>query len=108
MCIHYKVKKIVEDAVFGIGIFRIDGVQCYGTNTRIDRLERFDLEKDGKVKIELPDLSLLPGCYSLDVAIECDMGIPVDYYRNVCQFEVFSAKEDVGVMRLKHSWNLEV
>ena len=41
----YSVREKVPDAVFGIGIFNRDGVQCYGTNTRIDKLPEFSLEK---------------------------------------------------------------
>ena len=55
----YQVKQPVQDAVFGIGIFRQDGVQCYGTNTRIDKQDAFDLEQDGTVTIELDSVLLL-------------------------------------------------
>ena len=42
----------------------------------------------------------------LDAAIESDYGIPVDYYREVLQFEIGSMIEDVGVARLSHCWKL--
>ena len=67
--------------MFGIGIFRSDGLQCYGTNTFIDKLDKFNLTQDGYVIIQLDSVMLLPGEYVLDIAIECDIGIPVDYYR---------------------------
>lgn len=104
ICFEYKVKKKVEDAVLGIGIFRMDGVQCYGTNTRIDKFKKFCLEKDGKIEIVLPDISLLPGQYFLDLAIESGDGIPVDYYRYAKKFEMISISNDVGVTRLPHVW----
>ena len=101
----YKVTEIVKNAVFGIGIFRVDGVYCYGTNTRIDKLETFDIEKDGTVSFKISSVTLLPGSYLLDVAIESDFGIPVDFYKEACSFTLFSAKEDEGVVRLKHEWD---
>ena len=104
--IDFSVKEKVEHAVFGIGIFRLDGLQCYGTNTRIDRLEPFDLIKDGSVSIKIKELNLMKGHYLLDAAIESDYGIPVDYYREVLQFEIGSMIEDVGVARLSHCWKL--
>ncbi len=104
--IAYTVKEKVVNAVFGIGIFRSDGLQCYGTNTRIDRLANFDLEKDGTVTVQIDALNFITGTYTLDVAIECDEGIPVDYYREVCSFEMFSTIGDVGVARLGHAWNI--
>lgn len=105
--LEYEVNKAVEDAVFGIGIFRVDGLQCYGTNTRIEQLERFDLKEKGVVKIAIENMNLLPGNYSLDVAIECEVGIPVDYYKEAYKFEMQSAIGDVGVARMSHDWQIE-
>ncbi len=48
----YHVDNKVTDAVFGFGIFRNDALWCYGTNTRIDRIENFDIDKDGRYKVE--------------------------------------------------------
>lgn len=104
LAVSYRVKKPVQDAVFGIGIFRQDGVQCYGTNTRIDKLERFDLTEDGTVQLELNPVQLLPGTYLLDVAIECGDGVPVDYYRSAVTIQMTTAVGDVGVMRIPHHW----
>ena len=102
--LNYKVKAAVRDAVFGIGIFRGDGLQCYGTNTRIENFEEFNLEKDGTVKVHIPKISLLPGQYTLDLAIESDNATPVDYYKECYKFEIFSKLSDVGVARLEHTW----
>ena len=106
ICMSYTVKNKVEDAVFGIGIFRSDGLQCYGTNTRIEQFHKFDLEKDGDVVVNLKRLLLLPGKYTLDVAIESDMATPVDYYKESYIFEVYSSLGDVGVSRIEHAWEV--
>ena len=104
--VDYQVIKKVSDGVFGIGIFRSDGVHIYGTNTRIDNLEVFDILQDGTYKITLDHLELLPGNYILDVSIECDQGIPVDFYKNAVKFDVFARIGDVGVSRLAHHWDI--
>lgn len=106
--IQISVKETIKNAVFGIGIFRNDGVNCYGTNTRIDQLEKFDISKNGTVSLKINNCNLLPGKYLLDVAIECDDGIPVDYYREACTFELYSAIGDIGVTRLEHTWNMKI
>lgn len=106
ICMAYKVKQKVEDAVFGIGIFRSDGMQCYGTNTRIEQFEQFDLTKDGEACVRIEKLLLLPGRYTLDVAIESDMATPVDYYKESYIFEVHSPMGDVGVSRIEHVWEV--
>lgn len=104
--LHYHVKQKVEDAVIGIGVFRTDGVQVYGTNTRIDKLAEFSLEKDGAVCLILEKVNLMPGQYTLDFAIESGMGLPVDYFREAKKVEFFTTKDDVGLTRIDHKWEL--
>ncbi len=104
--VDYRVKKPVEDAVFGIGIFNRDGVQCYGTNTHIDKLPQFRLTQDGTMEIRLHEVSLLPGEYLIDIAIESGDGIPVDYYREACRIEMLSPIGDVGIARIGHTWTI--
>lgn len=101
----YKIYETVLDAVVGIGIFRSDGVYCYGTNTRLDKMEKYDLEKDGTVEIILKNIVLMPGSYTLDLAIESETGIPVDYWREAAVLELYSTKDDVGLVRVAHEWN---
>lgn len=105
--IHFQVRKTVEDAVVGIAVYRSDGVHCYGTNTRIDRLDSFSLNKDGVVELRLKKVNLLQGKYLLDFAIESGEGCAVDYYRSAATIELFSEIEDVGVVRIDHEWNIK-
>lgn len=105
--IEYTAKEKIVNAVFGIGIFRIDGIQSYGTNTRVDKLDKYDIEGTGVVSVKIEALNLIAGKYTLDVAIECDDSIPVDYYREVCTFETYSPIGDVGMSRLVHKWCIE-
>ncbi len=102
----YKVNKPVKDAVFGISIFRSDGLLCYGTNTKIERFDIFDLKKDSEVWFDLNNFSLLPGEYSVDVSILCGDGISVDFYREAIHFEMMSEISDMGVMRAQHIWHM--
>lgn len=104
--INYSVNHKVEDAVFGIGIFRSDGIQCFGTNTRIDNLSKYDLISDGICEIQLKQVNLIPGIYNIDIAIECNIGDPVDYYKNACQIQTYSTINDVGIVRLEHTWTI--
>ncbi len=103
----YTVSEPVEDAVFGIGIFNRDGIQCYGTNTRIDQLQPFVLESDGSVEIILESVMLLAGEYTLDFAVESGNGIPVDYYRNAFEIQMITTSGDVGIARIEHKWKLK-
>lgn len=104
--LHYRVKKQVEDAVIGIAVYRTDGVHVYGTNTRIDKLEEYSLDKDGVAHLILENVDLMPGQYTLDFAIESGMGLPVDYYREAKKVEFYTTKDDVGLTRINHKWEL--
>lgn len=104
--IKYEVKEAIYDAVFGIGIFRSDGLSCYGTNTKIDRIEKFNLNKDGEVKIVLKNVNLLSAEYSLDVAIQGPGGISIDYFKEAYKIQVYSMIEDIGIARIGHEWEI--
>ncbi len=104
--IDYTVKEKVSDAVIGIGVFNLSGTQCYGTNTRIDKLPEFELTKSGTAEITLSDVHLLAGEYLLDFAIETGDGIPVDYYRQAYKIEMITPTGDVGIARIDHNWNI--
>lgn len=103
--IAYKVKKLIKEANIGIGIFRTDGVQCYGTNTQIDKVEKFDLDKPGVTELHLKHLELLPGEYDLDFAIGAENCTDIDYCRGLIRIQVYSEIGDVGVARVSHEWN---
>jgi len=103
----YRVEKPVQDIVFGIGLFRNDGLNCYGVNTRIDQM-KIRLEKErGQVIFEAPRNDLIEGEYLLDVAIHRPDGFSYDHYRECIRFTVSSAVKDIGVMRLNHKWIID-
>ncbi len=104
--IDYTVKEKIPDAVVGIGIFNRDGVQCYGTNTRIDKLPEFELTKSGTAELVLKNVGLLAGEYLLDFAIETGDGIPVDYFREAYKIEMITRAGDVGISRIDHKWSI--
>lgn len=104
--IDYKVIEKVEEAIIGISIFRNDGVLCYGSHTKIDRIkEKINLEKDGQLFIKFSKVNLLRGEYYIDLCISFSDGMPVDYIKETYQFEMFSTIEDIGISRIEHEWS---
>ncbi len=101
----YEVKNKVTDAVFGIGIFRADGLNVYGSNTRIDGCRVFDINESGSLSIEIPVTAMLAGRYTVDLAIESGHGLPVDYWKGACEIETYSNNGDVGACRIGHEWH---
>lgn len=104
--IDYEMVKKTENVVFGIAIYRVDGIHCYGVNTMIDGLPAITVDSDGSYSITIDKLQLLPGEYILDVSIENTDAVPVDYYKNARRFVTFSPVLDAGCFRLEHTWKI--
>ena len=106
--INYTVKEgPIQDVVFGIKIYRNDGVLCYGTTTRAEHLDRATLTKDGSIEFIMPRLALIAGEYTIDLTIETGEEYPVDYWKNAAAFNVTSNIEDEGTTRMEHRWKLQ-
>jgi hypothetical protein len=95
----------LTDFVVGIGIFNVDGVCAFGTNTNIEDLEAGKLEGEGRVTFTVDTLDLVAGTYKLDVALHKLDGYPYDYHRLLYSFRVKSRTQDAGIYRPRHSWS---
>ena len=100
-----KNNKELHDSVFGFGIFRNDGLNCYGTNTFIDNFEKIKIQNEGIVEVEIDCIQLLEGKYYLDIAFHDEYGKPYDYVRKIENFSVYSILKDTGIFRVKHKFN---
>lgn len=105
--IDYVSNKSIKDAVFGIAVYRSDGLHCYGVNTNIDKIGNITLLKKGLTKFVVVDNQLLSGNYWIDVAIHRADGFIYDYWKKCVNLKIYSNVEDIGVMRLKHKWIFE-
>ncbi|MBQ9827767.1 MAG: ABC transporter ATP-binding protein [Lachnospiraceae bacterium] len=104
--VDYQVNSPCENVDMGFGIFRVDGLNIYGTNTRLERVPEFNITKSGQAVIDLYDLQLLPGQYIIYLALEGDMSKSIDFYRDVTTFEMYSVTGDIGTVRIKHNFNI--
>lgn len=105
---HYHRNVDELEGNFGIGVYRDDGVHCYGTNILIEEDCLVKTKEDGVVELKITDNCLLPGNYMLDVAIHSEDGIRYDDIRNIIPFQIRSmGKRDVGVCRLESKWTIE-
>jgi ABC-type polysaccharide/polyol phosphate transport system ATPase subunit len=105
--LEYSQKKPTKDLVFGIGLFNAQEVQCYGTNTHLERLDLKDLPPKGVVRFIMDRLDLVQGTYFLDVAAHNTDGKAYDYIRRSQAFSVRSIINDVGVFRPSHTWEVQ-
>jgi hypothetical protein len=100
-----KASKPLTDFVVGIGIFNVDGVCAFGTNTNIEELKADRLEGEGHVSFIVDALDLVAGTYKLDAALHKLDGFPYDYHRLLYSFRVKSRTQDAGIYRPRHSWS---
>ena len=95
----------LTDFVVGIGIFNVDGVCAFGTNTNIEELKAERFEGEGSVTFTIDALDLVAGTYKLDVALHKLDGYPYDYHRLLYSFRVKSRTQDAGIYRPRHNWS---
>jgi ABC-type polysaccharide/polyol phosphate transport system ATPase subunit len=96
---------MVRDFAFGIAIFTVDGVCCYGTNTHIEGAAPEELSGDGEVTLSIDRLDLVAGTYKVDVAVHRQNGAPYDYHRLLYTLRVSSSVKDTGIFRPPHRWS---
>ncbi len=102
--IKFMVNEPIEDAVFGFAFYRADQLLVYGSNTLLEQYTKFDLVEDGEVEIDFSSFNLIPGKYSVDLAIEYDRSVAVDYHREILSIDTYATTPDVGVVRLDHKF----
>jgi len=102
--LHVRANQRLRDFAFGVGIFNVEGVCCYGTNTLIDGGVAGELAGEGLVVFAIDSLDLVEGTYKLDVAVHKRDGAPYDYHRLLYTFRVKSPLKEVGIFRPPHRW----
>lgn len=105
--IKYQVFKPILNAYIGLSVFRNDGVRSYGTNTRVDDLQPLVLSKDGSAQIVFERDYFMPGQYYVALCTAIGNDEVVDFCDNLCQFEVYGKRKDIGVVRIPHEWILD-
>ena len=95
------------DFVFGISLFNVDGVCCYGTNTFIEQMDPLSFTGEATVTFDVESLDLVEGTYKIDVAVHTCDGYPYDYHRLLYTFRMKSRVPDTGIYRPRHHWTFD-
>lgn len=103
------LRPISDPPIVGFAFIRHDGVWSFGTNTESETVSTQHIcaagHTHGTVVVTIPALSLLPGTYTLDLALQKATGGDHDYRRSYARLTVGSLKRDVGVARIEHRWS---
>ncbi|MCM1082009.1 MAG: ABC transporter ATP-binding protein [Clostridium sp.] len=103
----YETNKPNKEYIFGMGIYTLDGVCLFGTNTLIGKQHVPPVEKNGELTFCGKNLSLLSGKYILQVAIADLDGTPVDFIREYCRFDVINGNRDAGFCYMENDWIID-
>jgi lipopolysaccharide transport system ATP-binding protein len=104
LSIRYKVRRAVEDFVFGVAWHRADGTQVSGHNTDLAGLVPRRLARDGEMSCVYDSLQLAPGEYLVDVAVHARDGLAYDYWCDAARVRVTSSVEWPGVWAPPLRW----
>ncbi|CAN5239685.1 ABC transporter ATP-binding protein [soil metagenome] len=101
--IAYRNPAGVDDAVFGVYVYREDGTGVYGTNTLIDGCE-VPVRAAGVARFVIDALELLPGGYDVDIGIIDPQDRYYDYHEKGLSLRVIGTSREAGLARLRHRW----
>jgi ABC-type polysaccharide/polyol phosphate transport system ATPase subunit len=106
--ITYRCPSPVPDPVFGVGIFRSDGVHCYGTNTRGAGMAIPQIAGTGSLTFRIHALNLLEGGYALSIAItDRDDRVTYDQWDRRIELHVRQNHlADSGLVRMPAEWRI--
>ncbi len=90
-----------------VGIDRIDGVQIAACSSYHDRLPPFSGDHHYRATLELPELPLLGGEFSVNVFLGDEEALHTYDSRSLRgAFEVVGDDWEVGLIRIKHRWKM--
>ena len=104
----YEIKKPGIELVFGMGIYTLENVWIFGTNTLLGKVKIPIEVNGGRIVYHGKDLNLLTGEYILQVSITDLNGTPVDFYREYCKFNVVNDNRDAGLVYFPNEWEVIV
>lgn len=109
----YLAHEDIPSPVFGIAIYRQDGIHITGPNTQLAGLSVPDITGSGSVTFCIPRLPLLEGLYHVSVAIHNQEDTEMyDFHDHAYAFRVTNApnsniKEKYGIITLQGIWQIK-
>ena len=107
--ISYHASGRIERPVFGVAIYRSDGIHINGPNTRFAGLDIPFIEGDGEVDYVIESLPLLAGSYDFSASIyDYDCLRAYDHHHRAHKFLVQNGavKEQYGMVYAPSHWEL--
>ena len=102
---HYKSSLPGTAVNVVIGISRSDWIYCFGTSLQHENSNFVVTKDEGDITLEIENICLLDGQYSLEVRIQDEEKVPFDYLSSLIDFTVKSKhKKAVGIVAMPYRW----
>ena len=107
VAVTFRTTEQVPRPIFGVAIFRNDGVYIHGPNTRFDQALDGNYNGVYTFFIRWKSIPLLSGSYRLSIAVFDQHHLkPHVWHNQLYDFEVAASMEDHGLALLDHDWGL--
>jgi lipopolysaccharide transport system ATP-binding protein len=107
VAVTFRTTEAITRPIFGVALFRNDGVYVFGPNTRFDGVLDGTYNGVYTFFVHYPKLPLLAGSYRVSVAIFDEGHVtPHVWHNQLYSFEVAQDVEDHGLVQLPHRWGV--
>jgi len=108
--IGYQATERIKRPVFGMAIYRSDGVHVTGPNTQFAGVDIPWIEGDGRMLYTIPALPLLEGRYQISLSVHDEKDSEIyDFHDRLYSFRVLpSSGERYGLMTMNGVWQWAV
>ncbi len=107
VAVTFRTTEEVPRPIFGVAIFRGDGVYVHGPNTRFDHVLDGNYNGVYTFFIRWKSIPLLSGTYRISIAVFDQNHLkPHIWHNQLYDFEIYAEAEDHGLTMLDHDWGL--
>lgn len=107
IAVSFRTTEPVPRPIFGVALFRADGLYIHGPNTRFDDVLDRDFHGVYTFFIRWKALPLLTGEYRLSIAIFDQHHLkPHIWHNQMYDIEIIAPIDDHGLVTMKHDWGL--
>ena len=106
--VHYDAPNGIKNAVVGIRITHLHGMNVWGTNTKRKGTQIPRLQGKGFVDLDIPEIPLLEGTYDLTIALSDIAEVnPYDHWEKRIRFDVHQDNTfDEGIVHIESTWKI--
>ena len=102
--LHYYAPELVEGPVFGVAIYAVDGLQCFGTNTELKNAPVESVEGIGHIELLIEKIPMIEGTFLLTAAVHSKDNMHYDWLDKKYSFTVARSGRDIGLFDIPCKW----